>query len=157
MADDGSGLRDTVFRQKLGDQYIADAFRIAHQADPQALLFYNDYGGEGLTQKSNRIYDLVQRTARAGSADRRRRAADARHGGESSDAKRASRPTCAGWRASACCVNISEMDVRIRDLPAPTKLDTQKSVYHTIVGVVRRRAALRRRDVLGIHRCALLD
>ena len=52
VADDGSGLRDTVFRQKLGDQYIADAFRIARQADPQALLFYNDYGGEGLNQKS---------------------------------------------------------------------------------------------------------
>ena len=60
VADDGSGLRDTVFRQKLGDQYIADAFRIARQADPQALLDYNDYGGEGLSQKSNRIYDLVQ-------------------------------------------------------------------------------------------------
>src|SRR5437764_3684454 len=47
IADDSSGLRDTVFRQKLGDQYIADAFRLARQADPQALLFYNDYGGEG--------------------------------------------------------------------------------------------------------------
>ena len=61
VADDGSGLRDTVFRQKLGDQYIADAFRLARQADPQALLFYNDYGGEGLNQKSNRIYELFHR------------------------------------------------------------------------------------------------
>jgi GH35 family endo-1,4-beta-xylanase len=32
-------------------------------------------------------------------------------------------------------VNISEMDVRIRDLPSQTKLESQKSVYHTIVGV----------------------
>ena len=60
VADDGSGLRDTVFRQKLGDRYIADAFRLARQADPQALLFYNDYGGEGLSAKSDRIYSLVQ-------------------------------------------------------------------------------------------------
>jgi endo-1,4-beta-xylanase len=60
VAADGSGLRDTVFRQKLGDQYIADAFRLARQADPQALLFYNDYGGEGLNQKSDRIYEVVQ-------------------------------------------------------------------------------------------------
>jgi len=29
VADDGSGLRDTVFKQKLGDTYIADAFRLA--------------------------------------------------------------------------------------------------------------------------------
>src|SRR6266536_362684 len=34
IADDSSGLRDTMFRQKLGDQYIADAFRLARQADP---------------------------------------------------------------------------------------------------------------------------
>jgi len=60
IADDSSGLRDTVFRQKLGDQYIAEAFRLARQADPQALLFYNDYGGEGLNAKSDRIYDLVR-------------------------------------------------------------------------------------------------
>ena len=59
IADSGTGLRDTIFRQKLGDNYIADAFRLAHQADPQALLFYNDYSGEGLNAKSNRIYDLV--------------------------------------------------------------------------------------------------
>ena len=69
IADDGSGLRDTVFRQKLGDQYIADAFRLARQADPQALLFYNDYGGEGLNQKSDRIYEPRAGTARAGRAD----------------------------------------------------------------------------------------
>src|SRR4029453_8223625 len=59
IADDGSGLRDTVYRQKLGDTYIADAFRLARAADPQARLFYNDYGGEGMSAKANRIYDLV--------------------------------------------------------------------------------------------------
>ena len=69
IADDGSGLRDTVFRQKLGDQYIADAFRLARQADPQALLFYNDYGGEGLNQKSDRIYEPRAGAPRAGRAD----------------------------------------------------------------------------------------
>src|SRR5262245_2089656 len=31
IADDGSGLRDTVFRQKLGDGYIADVFRLARE------------------------------------------------------------------------------------------------------------------------------
>ena len=51
IADDGSGLRDTVFRRKLGDGYIAEVFRLARQADPTALLFYNDYGGEGLNSQ----------------------------------------------------------------------------------------------------------
>jgi len=60
VADNGSGLRDTVLRQKLGDGYIADAFRLAREADPGALLFYNDYGGEGAGAKSDRIYALVK-------------------------------------------------------------------------------------------------
>ena len=52
VSDDGTGLRDTVFRQKLGDGYIAEAFRLAREADPGALLFYNDYGGEGVGRQS---------------------------------------------------------------------------------------------------------
>ncbi len=56
--DDGS-LRDTVWLRNIGPEYIDLAFRWAHEADPDALLFYNDYGGEGMNQKSNAIYDLI--------------------------------------------------------------------------------------------------
>jgi GH35 family endo-1,4-beta-xylanase len=134
VADDGSGLRDTVFRQKLGDQYIADAFRIARQADPQALLFYNDYGGEGLSQKSSRIYDLVQSLRMQGvpidGVGLQMHVTASNPPSEGSIRSNMQRLASLGLS-----VNISEMDVRIRDLPAPTKLDTQKSVYHTIVSV----------------------
>ena len=44
--DDGT-LRDTLWLRALGPGYIADAFRWAHEADPKALLFYNDYNIEG--------------------------------------------------------------------------------------------------------------
>jgi endo-1,4-beta-xylanase len=40
--EDGS-LRDTPWRRIIGDDYIELAFAMAHQADPDALLFYNDY------------------------------------------------------------------------------------------------------------------
>jgi endo-1,4-beta-xylanase len=60
IADDASGLRDTVFRRGLGDDYIAELFRRAHELDPEALLFYNDYGTEGLGPKSDRVYELVR-------------------------------------------------------------------------------------------------
>ena len=134
VADDGSGLRDTVFRQKLGDQYIADAFRIARQADPQALLFYNDYGGEGLSQKSNRIYDLVQTLRSQGvpidGVGLQMHITASNPPSEASIASNMRRLASLGLS-----VNISEMDVRIRDLPAQTKLETQKSVYHTVVGI----------------------
>lgn len=51
----------------LGDDYIALAFRFAHEADPDAVLFYNDYDhGKSLSPKSNRIYDLLKRLVQAG-------------------------------------------------------------------------------------------
>lgn len=134
VADDGSGLRDTVFRQKLGDQYVADAFRIARQADPQARLFYNDYGGEALNQKSNRIYELML-TLRAQGVpiDGIGLQMHITASNPPSDANVAS--NMRRLTALGLSVNISEMDVRVRDLPALTKLDTQRSVYRSIVAV----------------------
>jgi endo-1,4-beta-xylanase len=135
IADSGAGLRDTVFRQKLGDRYIADAFRVARQADPQALLFYNDYGGEGLNQKSDRIYELAQSLRALGLLD---------GVGLQMHVSASNRPSDASIAANMArlvnlglLVNISEMDVRIRDLPGTlaSRLDAQKSVYHAVVGL----------------------
>ena len=36
-------LRPSLFHQICGDEFIAKAFQWAHEADPNALLFYNDY------------------------------------------------------------------------------------------------------------------
>ncbi len=42
---DGSGeYRNSVFYQKMGETYIEKAFQWAREADPDLLLFYNDYG-----------------------------------------------------------------------------------------------------------------
>ena len=41
--DDGS-LRDSKWRQIIGDDYLEIAFRTAHEVDPDAILVYNDYG-----------------------------------------------------------------------------------------------------------------
>ncbi|MFP3466550.1 endo-1,4-beta-xylanase [Leifsonia sp. SIMBA_070] len=57
--DDGT-LRDSIWLQKLGPGYIADAFRWAHQADPKALLFYNDYNIEFTGPKSDAAYALAR-------------------------------------------------------------------------------------------------
>ncbi len=53
------GLRDSIWLKGIGADYIELAFRWAHEADPSALLFYNDYQGEGLGPKSDAIYALV--------------------------------------------------------------------------------------------------
>lgn len=47
----------------LGAGVIADAFRWAHEADPKALLFYNDYniaGEDGTNAKSDAAYAFVK-------------------------------------------------------------------------------------------------
>ena len=136
VADDGSGLRDTIFRQKLGDRYIADAFRLAREADAQALLFYNDYSGEGLNAKSNRIYDLIRSLLAQGvPVDGVGLQMHISAAGPPSDAA-----VAANMRRLAdlgLIVNISEMDVRVRDVQGTPdmRLQVQRSVYRSLVGV----------------------
>jgi len=43
-----------------GPAYIEQVFRWAHAADPDALLFYNDNGGETINPKSDAVYEMVQ-------------------------------------------------------------------------------------------------
>ncbi|HLV99316.1 MAG TPA: endo-1,4-beta-xylanase [Ktedonobacterales bacterium] len=57
--DDGT-LRNTLWLNALGSDYIADALRWAHQADPNAKLFLNDYNIEGIGAKSDAMYALVK-------------------------------------------------------------------------------------------------
>jgi endo-1,4-beta-xylanase len=49
-----------------GTNYIAQALTWAHNADPAALLFYNDYGAEAQNAKSNAIYAMAKDFKRRG-------------------------------------------------------------------------------------------
>ncbi len=61
--EDGT-LRDTIWLRTIGPEYIADAFRWAHQADPRAILFYNDYNVEGINPKSTAVYNFLRQLRR---------------------------------------------------------------------------------------------
>ena len=79
MADDGGnrgfgfgrpGQQPSPYRQSrhfqlCGDEFIAKAFQFAREADPNTLLFYNDYScvDEG---KRERIYNMVKKMKDAG-------------------------------------------------------------------------------------------
>lgn len=58
--DDDGSLRKTVWLNAIGPEYLDLAFRWAHQADPDARLFYNDYNGEEMNHKADAIYELVK-------------------------------------------------------------------------------------------------
>ena len=49
-----------------GTAYVAQAFWWAHEADPQALLFYNEAEAEGLNAKSDAVYAMVKDFKRHG-------------------------------------------------------------------------------------------
>ncbi|MDQ0829660.1 MULTISPECIES: endo-1,4-beta-xylanase [Streptomyces] len=57
--EDGT-YRETVFYKTLGPGYIADALRWAHQADPKAKLYLNDYNIEAVGPKSDAYYALAR-------------------------------------------------------------------------------------------------
>jgi endo-1,4-beta-xylanase len=62
-SEDGR-LRDSPFL-KLGESYLDEAFQTAHAADPEALLFYNDYEIEA-GPKADAAYRLCTRLKAAG-------------------------------------------------------------------------------------------
>lgn len=57
--EDGT-RRQSVFQTTIGDGYIAEAFRAADAADPDARLCINDYNVEGVNAKSDALYALVE-------------------------------------------------------------------------------------------------
>ncbi|TDN90806.1 endo-1,4-beta-xylanase [Microbacterium sp. BK668] len=70
--DDDGTFRETIFSEAYAElglsnvDYIGDVFRWAREADPEALLFYNDYNLEFTGPKSNAAYAFVQELLAAG-------------------------------------------------------------------------------------------
>jgi GH35 family endo-1,4-beta-xylanase/enterochelin esterase-like enzyme len=57
--------RQSAMYKLCGDEFIAKAFQYAHEADPKALLFYNDYSTVD-PHKRERIYNMVKKMKDAG-------------------------------------------------------------------------------------------
>jgi endo-1,4-beta-xylanase len=71
FGSDNGGLRDSTWRNQpgiglTGTAYVEQAFRWAAAADPNALLFYNDFNAEVVNSKSNAVYAMVQDFRRRG-------------------------------------------------------------------------------------------
>ncbi len=60
--EDNGKLREgsSFFQKTCGTEYIEKAFVWAHEVDPAAKLFLNDYNTETVNPKSNALYDLVK-------------------------------------------------------------------------------------------------
>src|SRR6478609_8314321 len=113
--DDSGNLRDSVFSRAFGSAFIADAFKRAHKADPKAKLIYNDYGTEVQNAKSDAVYALVKGLVKArvpidGVGFQFH--VDARF----PPAEQAIVDNFARFAALGLIVNISELDVQVRNI-----------------------------------------
>lgn len=54
LNEDGT-LRKSIFLEKLGEDYIVEAFRLAQKAAPQTKLYYNDYNIEQPKKRAGAI------------------------------------------------------------------------------------------------------
>jgi endo-1,4-beta-xylanase len=119
-------------------QWIADAFTFAHAADPDAKLFYNDYGNESLARsgwpgnKPDHVYALVKRLVDDGVPI---------HGvGMQMHIEAGGYPLDAGFAEQVkrftdlgLEVHITELDVRIPVPVTSAGLETQKRVYRELL------------------------
>jgi endo-1,4-beta-xylanase len=131
VGEDGKP-RETFWSRGIGPDYLALAFRWAHEADPQARLRYNDYGGEGAGAKSDGIYTLV--------ADLRTRRVPIDAVGlqmhvSPNDAPRAEdvRINMKRLAALGLQIDITEMDVMLLLPASQTALGKQAALYRAML------------------------
>lgn len=142
--DDG-GLRDSFWLHTIGPEYLEHAFRWAAQADPNAKLFYNDYGVEGINAKSDMMYELVKRLLERGVP--LNGVGLQMHLSISSDLTLTQPPTVQEMEDNlgrfaelGLEIHITEMDVQIQKLNGSKddRLEKQAHVYEDVLSVALR-------------------
>lgn len=131
---------------KQSYSYIERCFRWAHEADPQALLFYNEAEAEAVNPKSDAIYAMVRDFRERGvpidgvglqmhisQADISRTSMASLHADVASISENIKRFTALGVQ-----VQITEMDVALpvnaEGDARPEDLQKQADIYREIVG-----------------------
>ena len=61
ITDSAGTMRSSLWYDTMGESFIDQAFIAAHEADPEAILFINDYNIERDTVKLNATIDLINR------------------------------------------------------------------------------------------------
>ncbi|MGZ3306836.1 MAG: endo-1,4-beta-xylanase [Asticcacaulis sp.] len=66
ITDDGAAIRDCLWRQRLGEDYVGLALTAAHEADPSAALLINEYNLEFTPKKRATLLKLCERVMKDG-------------------------------------------------------------------------------------------
>jgi endo-1,4-beta-xylanase len=61
FSDSGPGLREEgPWFHSIGSDYVDKIYHMAHEADPEAVLFYNDFNMDGMSKKADLCYDWIK-------------------------------------------------------------------------------------------------
>jgi endo-1,4-beta-xylanase len=118
LNEDGS-MRQSQWYKIIGDDFIAKAFEYAHEADPKAELYYNDYSLEGEAKRKGAV-ELMRKLKAAGVPITGIGLQGHMHL-DTPDVK-AEAETIEAFAALGLKVNISELDVDV--LPRTTRSDS---------------------------------
>lgn len=129
-AMDGAQLKNTFWLQTIGPDYIALAFGWAHQADPQAALYYNDWGDDEVGPKFDAILSMVN-TLRSQGLQVDGVGMETHIGFGSSFKPEDVKTNMERLKEAGLDVEVSEMDVQLGGLPgdASTKLQEQADIF----------------------------
>ncbi|MFW5767995.1 MAG: endo-1,4-beta-xylanase [Bacteroidota bacterium] len=61
VLDSSGDFRESIWYETMGEAYIARAFELAHKADPDAVLFYNDFNIERDTVKLHATLRMIEK------------------------------------------------------------------------------------------------
>ena len=137
LAPDGS-LAENFFYRKLGPSYIEDCFGWAHQADPDAVLLYNDNKVEGIgSAKSRGLYallaDLKSRDVPVHGCGMQAHWNAAGTGHNQCPTPRQVKEQIRRIGQLGLTVNLSELDVRVSQLDVGLRASAQTQIYHDLV------------------------
>lgn len=140
LAPDGS-MAENIFWRKIGPEYIEKCFRWAHEADPDAMLLYNDNKVEGADgpnkAKADAFYhllaDLLSKGVPVHGCGIQAHFNGAGVGRNRTPTPRMVKNQIHRLGKLGLKVNISEMDVRVSQLPANLRQIAQRQIYRDII------------------------
>jgi len=156
--DDDGALRQTPWMKIIGEDYIVQAFQFAHEADPGAELYYNDYSLEGERKRAGAI-ELIRKLQAAGIPIK----AVGMQGHMKMDSPSIDQEDAAitAFAKLGIKVNITELDVDVlpratRDNGADTRLNVALQARlnpyaQSLPGEVQQALAKRYADLFGVY------
>lgn len=153
---DHGGLRDSFWLHTIGPDYIETAFKWAHQADPHARLFLNEYAVEGISTKSNDFYELARDLVNRGipingvGLQMHLSIADSTSF-PTPPTKQELEENLERFSALGLEIHITEMDVQIQGLSGSLeeKFEKQARVYEDVLSVVLKHPGVKAFNLWG--------